>query len=123
MYCLQGNLHPFFKPFSIFCHWENKTHLTPLPSKKKKNHNNKRTLKKTKKAKKTKNLFKSMKVCVYCCVLVNSIRNKTGKNDTRKPKKYHTFWPNTDFSVNNSIRFCFIMMRHVLLYETPIWNY
>lgn len=39
MYCLQGNLRPFFlKPFLIFCHWEKK--------KQQKN------LKKTKKAKK-----------------------------------------------------------------------
>lgn len=37
MYCLQGNLRPFLKPFSIFCHWENKTHLKkkhPSPQKK-----------------------------------------------------------------------------------------
>lgn len=48
---------------------------------------------------------------------------KPEKTTQGNQKIYHTFWPNTDFSVNNSIRFCFIMMRHVLLYETPIWNY
>lgn len=73
MYCLQGNVRPFFKTILDF-----------LSLGKKKQQKN---LKKTKKAKKNpENLFKSMKVCVYYCVLVNSIRNKTGKNDSRKPK-------------------------------------
>lgn len=55
MYCLQGNLRPFLKPFSIFCHWENKTDLKkniPPPSKKKPT--TKEPKKTTKKAKKQK---------------------------------------------------------------------
>lgn len=53
MYCLQGNLRPFLKPFSIFCHWENKTHLKkkhPSPQKK-----NPTTTKEPKRTKKLKN--------------------------------------------------------------------
>lgn len=55
MYYLQGNLRPFLKPFSIFCHWENKTDLkknTPPPLKKKPTTKEpKKTTKKTKKQK------------------------------------------------------------------------
>lgn len=87
MYCLQGNLRPFLKPFSIFCHWENKTDFKKKHPPSKKKPTTKEPKKTTKKAKKTKNLFKSMKVCVHYCVLVNSIRNKTGKKRHKETKK------------------------------------
>lgn len=54
MYCLQGNLRPFLKPFSIFCHWENKTDLKKNIPPSKKKPTTKEPKKTTKKAKKQK---------------------------------------------------------------------
>lgn len=53
MYCLQGNLRPFLKPFSIFCHWENKTDFKKKHPPSKKKPTTKEPKKTTKKAKKT----------------------------------------------------------------------
>lgn len=61
MYCLQGNLRPFLKPFSIFCHWENKTdfkkNIPPL----KKNQQQKNLKKQPKKLKKQKTCSNQLK--------------------------------------------------------------
>lgn len=70
MYYLQGNLRPFLKPFSIFCHWENKTDFkknTPPPPLKK-NQQQKNLKKQPKKLKNKKLVQINESLCSLLCL-------------------------------------------------------
>lgn len=67
--CLQGNLRPFLKPFSIFCHWENKTDLKKnIPPPLKKNQQQKNLKKQPKKLKNKKLVQINESLCSLLCL-------------------------------------------------------
>lgn len=68
MYCLQGNLRPFLKPFSIFCLWENKTDFKPPPPSKKENQQQKNLKKQPKKPKNKKLVQINESLCSLLCL-------------------------------------------------------